>query len=51
MQQSIMILIDNYELVIEQPAHIQNESGGSEGVVVLYGGEFEVEVEVENYEE
>ena len=48
LQKSIMILLDTSEMVIEQPAQIQNEDGGYEEVVVLDGGE--VEVEVENYE-
>ena len=34
-----MIFLDNYEMVIEQPAQIQNEYGVSEEVVVLDGEE------------
>ena len=40
-----MILLDNSVMVIEQPAQNQNEDGGSEEVVVLDGGQIEVEVE------
>ena len=50
-QQSIIILLDNSDKVIEQPSQIRNEAGGSEEVVVLDGEEVEVEVEVENDEE
>ena len=46
LQQGIMILLDNYEMVIEHPAQIQNETGGSEEVVVFDVEEVEVEVEV-----
>ena len=45
-----MILIDNFEMITEQPAQIKNESGSSEQLVVLDGEEVEFEVEVENYE-
>ena len=53
LQQSIMTLLDNYEMLIEQPAQIQNEAGGSEEIVFLDGEvvEVEVEVRVENDEE
>ena len=44
LQQNIMIFLDNYEMVIEQPAQIQNEYGVSEEVVVLDGEEVKVEV-------
>ena len=42
-----MILLDDYEMVIEYSAQIQNKSGGSEEVVILNGEEIEFEVEVE----
>ena len=45
LQQSIMIFLDNSEMVIEQPAQIQNEAGGYEDVEVLDGKQVEVEVE------
>ena len=45
-----MILLDDYEIVIEQPAQIQNKARGYDEVVVLDGEEVEVQVEVENYE-
>ena len=50
MQKSIMILLDNYDMVIEHPSQIQNEAYGYEEVVVLDVEEVEVEVEVENDE-
>ena len=39
-----MIFLDNHEMVIEQPAQIQNEYGVSEEVVVLDGEEVNVKV-------
>ena len=51
LQQGIMILIDNSDMVIEQPEKIQNESGGSEEVVVLDVKEVEVKFHIENDEE
>ena len=42
-----MILLDNSEMVIEQPAQIQNEVGGSGDVVVVDGKEVGVEFEVD----